>query len=498
MSINKITASVMRLAVFAVIVFCAGGCGSTSSPASATTTTPAAPIDYSEPMLQTISPVSASTEVPLNSSISARFNEPVWYSSFTVLTQNDKPVAGVVNGAGTDTLVFTPAKTLNYGTKYIITISGITDAAGNVKTYDTTWSFTSKSIQFTYHTTPDGSSYDLGSNNSIAVYNSPASPTTTAYISAFNNTDRSLYLVTTNYAGDPGTSTPIFTPIANETVGEFSSILSDTNGNLHLVFYHEGFGLKNAASANGGATWSSPAIIDNSALAVGEYPSFVMDSSGFLHVSYYDRTNTALKYATNTSGAWSTETVDSGIPSDNPGMYSSIKIDALGKVHISYYDYHASVTNGNLKYATGSFGNWKTYTLDSSGDCGVFSNIAIDSNGAVFIVYNVDSSTLRIITNSQGSWISYNFISVSAPTPNPVVIDPDNGIIHVAYYSSKNLRHATGVFTSGNWGWSADVIDGNDVGSTGMIATAIDPNGGVHVSYYDKLEKGLKYAHPVN
>ncbi|MEK7290326.1 MAG: hypothetical protein AAB013_00265, partial [Planctomycetota bacterium] len=68
-------------------------------------------------------------------------------------------------------------------------------------------------------------------------------------------------------------------------------------------------------------------------------------SSGKANISYYDTVNGDLKYAANTSGSWVTTIMDS---TGNVGQYTSIALDSSDMVHISYYDY----TNDNLKYAT--------------------------------------------------------------------------------------------------------------------------------------------------
>jgi len=69
-------------------------------------------------------------------------------------------------------------------------------------------------------------------------------------------------------------------------------------------------------------------------------------------------------------------------------MYTSIAINSNDVVHISYHDY----TNNDLKYATCSSGcttasNWNTVSIDTIGDTGWHSSIAIDSNDGVHLSY---------------------------------------------------------------------------------------------------------------
>ena len=134
---------------------------------------------------------------------------------------------------------------------------------------------------------------------------------------------------------------------------------------------------------SGGAV---PSTIVDSSGTVGVHTSIAIDSRGYKHISYYDETNKDLKYATDKSGSWVTTTVDS---SGNVGQYTSIAIDSYDNVHISYYDQ----TGSDLKYATCSSGcttasNWADVTVDTTGDVGRYSSIAIDSNDAVHISYS--------------------------------------------------------------------------------------------------------------
>ena len=82
---------------------------------------------------------------------------------------------------------------------------------------------------------------------------------------------------------------------------------------------------------------------------VNYFTSLALDSNNKVHISYYDYDNKRLKYATNAlngtcDNGWYCTTVDSN---GDVGMTSSLALDSNNKVHISYWD----VTNGDLKYA---------------------------------------------------------------------------------------------------------------------------------------------------
>ena len=85
-----------------------------------------------------------------------------------------------------------------------------------------------------------------------------------------------------------------------------------------------------------------------------------------VHISYYDYSNDDLKYCNNTAGSWSCSTIDS---SGDVGRDTSLALDSNNKAHISYYD---DFFNFDLKYCNNTAGSWSCSTIDSSGIVAVF------------------------------------------------------------------------------------------------------------------------------
>ena len=77
---------------------------------------------------------------------------------------------------------------------------------------------------------------------------------------------------------------------------------------------------------------------------------------------------------------WQTETVDS---SGDVGKYSSLALDDDDNAHISYMD----VGNFDLKYARQAGSTWQTETVDSSGSVGAYTSLDLDSGGRPHVSY---------------------------------------------------------------------------------------------------------------
>ena len=78
---------------------------------------------------------------------------------------------------------------------------------------------------------------------------------------------------------------------------------------------------------------------------------------------------------------WQTETVDSA---GDVGWHTSIALDSNDRPHISY----SGDTNSDLKYAYFDGSSWQTQTVDSAGKVGGRNSIALDSNNRPHISYS--------------------------------------------------------------------------------------------------------------
>ena len=82
--------------------------------------------------------------------------------------------------------------------------------------------------------------------------------------------------------------------------------------------------------------------------------------------------------------SWKIDRVDTNWAS---GSYSSIAVDGAGSPHISYYDY----TNRDPKYAWWTGEQWLVYVVDTLGEAGQDTSIALDADDVVYISYRADA-----------------------------------------------------------------------------------------------------------
>ncbi|MCW4028317.1 MAG: hypothetical protein NWE92_01550 [Candidatus Bathyarchaeota archaeon] len=172
--------------------------------------------------------------------------------------------------------------------------------------------------------------------------------------------------------------------------------------------------------------------------------SIDVDSAGNVHITYAS-VGSKQCYATKTEAGWSHTQLDS---TSFSGVYSSVAVGSDGLPQISYYTHEYT-----LKYLKWNGLNWDSTVVDSSGKVGEWNDIALDSNGYPHISYGI--------------------------------IFPSNFSSHLKYAKLTDS------------GWRTGTLDYSDnVGDHTSIA--LDSSGYEHISYYDDFNKDLKFAHQTN
>jgi hypothetical protein len=182
------------------------------------------------------------------------------------------------------------------------------------------------------------------------------------------------------------------------------------------------------------------------------------------------------------------------------GMYTSI---ATGSVHIVYNDYD----NGTLKYAyCDAPGSCNTpIGLDNMGTSGfptTLISIGIDSANTISAgYYDYNNGDLKYASCSSNCTQPSNWDIITIDSTDDVGSDisvtvSPSDTIHISYYdfTNGNLKYA---FCSSNCtqasNWSTITIDSTgDIGISTSIT--VDSSDQVHISYYDFTNGDLKYA----
>ena len=229
-------------------------------------------------------------------------------------------------------------------------------------------------------------------------------------------------------------------------------------------------------------------------------------------IAYYDVTHGAIGLATGTinSGAvsWSHQEIDGypneqGLDQGDRGAYASVAVDNAGTTWVAYYD--ASLKT--LRYGMRADGasEWTLGVADNgsggSPDAGLFSDIALDSQGYPVVAhYDQGSGALRV-AHWDGTAFSGQVVDVGEDSEDESGTLPSNtgkfasiaivdGFEYIAYYDAAgaNLMLASGL--PGNY--AVEVVDADgDVGRWTSIAVV---DGIVHIAYQDVTGEAVKVA----
>lgn len=204
-----------------------------------------------------------------------------------------------------------------------------------------------------------------------------------------------------------------------------------------------------------------------------------------LHISYYDAFNRDLRYATRPdalSGAFTIETIDSA---GDAGRFSAIAVDSAGVVSVAYYD----GSKGNLKLARRVGGTWQIETVDAEGDSGHHVAIVADPIGRLHIAYQEanDSRVRYALRLANGTW------RLEAPDPaakstGQLSIVVESSSPRIAYHDAENTALKLAARNAGIWSNETLLVTG-DVGD--LPSLAVGPNGTLYASAWDHSNNRL-------
>ena len=278
-----------------------------------------------------------------------------------------------------------------------------------------------------------------------------------------------------------------------DQAGEWSSIVVDSNGYVHVVHINGG-NYQIRHSVYDGTSWNSATIRNCGHMYCWDV-DLVIDDNDELHAAYttYNTNYETLVYLHYDGTSWSDTEVS---VSANFGPIG-IAVDSNNHPHISHAVSGQHCGDG-LRLASYTGSTWTYHSVDIGTNRGCDSDIVIDENDNIYISYQVrDQSKLKVATDKSGSWDLYTAdsgASLSSLYPGymtSMAMD-GQGQLHIAHFDDKNddLRYSTGIT---NGPWTTTIVEHS--GHTGREPSiAVDLADNPHIVYHSWSSFNLKYA----
>ena len=245
-------------------------------------------------------------------------------------------------------------------------------------------------------------------------------------------------------------------------------------------------------------TFDPPTTVDSTG---GQYTSITTGTDGFGLISYYDAMNDDLKVVHCTNAACSTSTTPTAaVTAGLDGQFTSIAIGVDGFGVISHYD----ASNGNLNVSHCSNTNCTAFTattaLDTTGDVGRHTSMALGTDGLPVISYydltgfNLKVARCNNTTCTGGATLATPDSGGNVGRDTSITIGED-GFPLVSYYDVTNTNLKVAHCTTAACATSsvATVDSSQSVGAETSITIGTD--GFALISYIDASAAALAVAH---
>jgi len=239
--------------------------------------------------------------------------------------------------------------------------------------------------------------------------------------------------------------------------------------------------------------WRIDVIDGGPGKSVGKFTSLAIDKDGNLHVGYYDETRQALRYGFRSAGKWYTMEVDAS------GGYESLAVDAQGQPHFAY----AAPNEAGLRYAAWDGSKWNKQTLDAE-RIDFFNCIRIGPDGLPRISYyqrlhRDGSFALHLkyahFEAKSKTWYTETVDARSATGKfNSLALD-SKGLPYISYsdVDTGDLRYTK--WDGSEWNFSAPDTQKQSDGWVGIGSSIeLDQSGNPHIAYVDVTHHRIKYA----